>query len=75
VRAQRPACVVVAVPVAPRGTTGMLRQVADEVICLAEPEPFYAIGQWYLDFFQVSDEEVIKMLAEVWGEDSRAMSP
>ena len=70
VRDQQPARIVVAVPLAPRSTIGMLRKVADEVICLAEPEPFLAIGQWYVDFSQVSDEEVIKMLTEVWRENS-----
>ncbi|HID81375.1 MAG TPA: phosphoribosyltransferase [Chromatiales bacterium] len=70
VRDQQPARIVVAVPVAPMRTIAMLRKVADEVICLAEPEPFIAIGQWYLDFSQVSDEEVVSILNEVWGENS-----
>jgi len=68
VRAQQPARIVIAVPVAPPDTVAMLRQQADEVVCLAEPEPFRAIGQWYADFSQVSDEEVRQMLGKVWNE-------
>ena len=66
VRAQRPARIVVAVPVAPADTIALLRRQADEVICLAEPEPFRAIGLWYMDFSQVSDEEVREMLDVAW---------
>jgi len=61
-RQQHPARIVVAVPVAPPDTILTLRQEADEVICLATPQPFWAIGQWYLDFPQVSDEEVKDLL-------------
>jgi putative phosphoribosyl transferase len=68
VREQRPARIVVAVPVAPADTIARLREEADEVICLAEPEPFRAIGLWYVDFSQVSDDEVREMLAVVWKE-------
>lgn len=66
VRSNRPARIVVAVPVAPHDTIALLRQEADEVICLAEPEPFQAIGLWYLDFSQVSDDEVRDMLDQAW---------
>jgi putative phosphoribosyl transferase len=66
VRTQLPAHIVVAVPVAPPDTVTMLRQQADEVVCLAEPEPFRAIGLWYIDFSQVNDEEVRQMLGKVW---------
>jgi putative phosphoribosyl transferase len=68
VREQQPARIVVAVPVAPADTIARLREEADEVICLAEPEPFRAIGLWYVDFSQVSDDEVREMLAVVWKE-------
>jgi predicted phosphoribosyltransferase len=61
-RQQHPARIVVAVPVAPPETIQTLREEADEVICLATPQPFWAIGQWYLDFPQVSDEEVKDLL-------------
>jgi putative phosphoribosyl transferase len=64
-RAQGAARVVVAVPVAPRSTVLELGQVADEVVCVATPEPFHAIGQWYVDFRPTSDEEVISVLEEL----------
>lgn len=54
----------VAVPVAPRGTVQRLKVVADEVICLEQPAFFHAIGEFYKDFKQVEDEEVIKILQE-----------
>lgn len=62
VRRQKPARVVVAVPVAPSDTVRALEKLADEVICPATPEPFQAVGQWYEDFTQVSDEEVRSLL-------------
>jgi len=68
VRTQQPARIVVAVPVAPPDTIALLRREADEVVCCAEPEPFNAIGQWYVDFSQVSDNEVREMLGKAWNE-------
>ena len=68
VRAQAPAKIVVAVPLAPPETVGVLEQEADEVICLATPEPFVAIGGWYHDFPQTSDDEVKALLARAWQE-------
>jgi putative phosphoribosyl transferase len=53
---------VLAVPVAPHDMLTRLRSEVDRVICLAEPEPFRAIGLHYVDFHQVSDEEVIAAL-------------
>jgi putative phosphoribosyl transferase len=61
-RAHGAARVILAVPVAPRGTVAALGQVADQVVCLESPEPFYAIGQWYEDFAQTSDAEVVRLL-------------
>ena len=63
-RAQRPARIVVAVPVAARSTCEDLRHVIDEVICLLMPESLYAIGLWYDDFGQTSDEEVSRLLEQ-----------
>jgi putative phosphoribosyl transferase len=40
-----------------------LSEGADEVICLATPEPFYAVGLWYRDFTQTTDQEVVDLLA------------
>lgn len=65
-RKQNPKEVVVAVPVAPPGIIEVLRREADDVVCLAMPEPFTAIGLWYVDFSQVSDEEVTEQLARAW---------
>ena len=55
--------VVVAVPVAPPGTAEELAEAADEVVVLEEPEAFFAIGQFYANFSQTSDEEVAACLA------------
>lgn len=57
-RRLQPVRIVIAVPVAPQATCSMLRTVADEVICLIEAEDFFAIGEWYEDFTQLSDEDV-----------------
>jgi putative phosphoribosyl transferase len=53
---------VVAVPVGPPETIRELRKLADRVVVLFTPEPFYAIGQFYVDFSQTSDKEVIELL-------------
>lgn len=66
-RQLQPEAIVVAVPVAPPDTVAKLRQEVDDLICLATPENFYAVGQWYVDFSQVSDEEVRQWLAKAWG--------
>jgi putative phosphoribosyl transferase len=63
-RELRPARIVVAAPVAPIRTCNQLRREADEVICVVMPQSFYAIGQFYEDFSQVSDEEVLALLAQ-----------
>lgn len=54
--------VVLAVPVAPAETLAELAPIADDVICVASPHPFAAIGQWYDDFRQTSDAEVSRLL-------------
>jgi putative phosphoribosyl transferase len=61
-RAQRAARVVLAVPVAPEEAVRRLSDGADEVVVLATPEPFYAVGQWYDSFPQVSDQHVVELL-------------
>lgn len=63
-RASQPARLVVAVPVAPADTLARLRAEADEVVCPLVPAGFQAIGEWYDDFSQTSDEEVRAGLAE-----------
>jgi len=62
IRRRGPEEVVVAVPVAPPSTARELEGEADRVVCLYTPEPFYAIGQFYGDFSQTSDEEVVRLL-------------
>jgi putative phosphoribosyl transferase len=54
--------VVLAVPVAPKESVDRLGEIADEVVVLATPEPFAAVGQWYASFPQVSDYEVLEAL-------------
>lgn len=61
-RQQGPARIVVAVPVAAPDTCELLKADVDEVVCAATPEPFYAVGLWYRDFSQTTDEEVRELL-------------
>ncbi|MFD9371541.1 phosphoribosyltransferase family protein [Streptomyces sp. NPDC060020] len=63
VRAQGAARVVLAVPVAPPDAVARLRTAADEVVCLSAPHAFRAVGEWYEDFSQTPDEEVVALLA------------
>jgi len=63
-RQRGPKRLVLAVPVAPTDSLAELRGEADDVICLEDHEFFGAIGAYYADFRQVSDEEVIKLLAQ-----------
>lgn len=63
-RAQGASRVVLAIPVAPREAVARLEREADDVVCLHSPDPFFAVGQWYVSFPQVSDEEVVRMLEE-----------
>lgn len=65
-RQRQPAHIVVAVPVAPPDTVKLLRREADEVVCLETPRPFTAIGRWYQDFPQLTDDEVRALLARAW---------
>jgi putative phosphoribosyl transferase len=62
-RHERPAEVILAVPVAPAEACRRLAAAADRFVCLRSPDPFLAIGTWYLDFHQVSDAEVRDLLA------------
>ncbi len=55
--------ITLAVPVAPPATIQSLAAIADEIVCLSAPEPFYAVGAHYFEFNQVSDSEVIETLA------------
>ncbi|MFJ2191778.1 phosphoribosyltransferase family protein [Kitasatospora sp. NPDC087861] len=73
VRARGAARVVLAVPVAPGDWTDRLAGVADEFVCVGTPSPFFAIGEFYGDFAQTGDEEVLRLLAEAL--DGRAPGP
>ncbi|HEX5512813.1 MAG TPA: phosphoribosyltransferase family protein [Gammaproteobacteria bacterium] len=61
-REQRPQRLIAAIGVAPADTLSKIEAAADEVVCLAAPSFFYAVGQFFDDFRQVSDEEVIELL-------------
>jgi len=65
---QHPAKIVVAIPVAPPAAVAKIREEphVDEVVCLYSPDDFRAVGQYYLHFYQVSDEEAIELL-EAYG--------
>ena len=62
-RAQKPARIVVAVPVAAPSTCHEFRREVDQIVCFATPEPFMAVGRFYDDFSQTTDEEVRERLA------------
>jgi predicted phosphoribosyltransferase len=61
-REERPAAIIAAIPVAPPSAVTPLEALADEVVCLATPEPFLAVGRFYDDFDPTSDEEVRGLL-------------
>lgn len=61
-RQQNPARLIVAVPTASRETCAAFAEEVDEIICALTPEPFYAVGLWYENFSQTSDEEVRALL-------------
>jgi predicted phosphoribosyltransferase len=65
VREQHPARVVVAVPVAPSETLDLLRSEADEIVCAYTPPELFAIGQFYQDFSQTTDDQVREALREL----------
>ncbi len=66
-RRRAPKKLVLATAVAPPETFERLRVEADEIVCLETPTPFYAIGPFYSDFRQVSDEDVVALLAQAGG--------
>ena len=59
---KNPEKIIVAVPVAPSGTVNRIRRQVDDLICLYTPEEFYGVGQFYDDFSEVTDEDVIQFL-------------
>lgn len=62
VRESHPARIVAAAPVASVEACATLLEVADRVVCLATPEPFFGVGVWYADFSETSDQEVLDLL-------------
>jgi predicted phosphoribosyltransferase len=62
-RAEDPGRLVVAVPTAAPETCQEIGRLVDEMVCAMTPEPFYAVGLWYEDFGQTTDEEVHDLLA------------
>ncbi len=72
-RQQRPAHLVIAVPVGAPETCRSLRQEADELVCPAMPDPFRAVGLWYRDFPQATDDEVRELLDEARREHEGAL--
>jgi predicted phosphoribosyltransferase len=63
-RAKQPQRLICAVPVAAPDSLERVRPLADEVVCLEAPDGFYAVGQFYREFGQIEDEEVVALLAE-----------
>lgn len=61
-RRHQPARLLLAVPVGPREVAALLQPEVDEMICINTPEPFYAVGQFYQEFGQTTDEEVVEIL-------------
>lgn len=66
VRKQAARKIILAVPVAPKDTLEKLAPLVEEIICLLMPHPFFAVGQWYENFNQTSDEEVHQLLSSAW---------
>jgi putative phosphoribosyl transferase len=64
-RAKKPARLIAAVPVSPPDTLRKVETLADEVVCLEAPEYFMAVGQFYLEFPQIEDQEVVRLLKDV----------
>jgi len=63
-RTHKPRKIVLAVPVCAPDTAAEIRPEVDDLVCVAMPEQFHAVGAWYRDFAQTSDEEVIGLLAQ-----------
>jgi putative phosphoribosyl transferase len=71
---RKPRRLILAVPVAPAEILDDLRSEVDEIVCLRTPEPFFAIGIHYRDFHQLSDDEVVSLLAVRAVEDAQPRS-
>ncbi len=69
IKLHHPKSITVAVPVSPPDTITAIQNRVDNVICPFQPADFSSIGQWYVDFSQVSDAEVKQQLKEAWNND------
>jgi predicted phosphoribosyltransferase len=69
--AQGPKSIVVAVPISDPSTCEELRDRVDDIVCAVTPEPFYAVGLWYEDFSQTSDDEVRELLEHARAQSQR----
>jgi putative phosphoribosyl transferase len=69
IRKKKPSKIIIATPIASKSAMGRLMPLVDDIICLSTPKDFYAIGQFYEYFPQVSDEEVKKLLMKSTGEE------
>jgi putative phosphoribosyl transferase len=67
--------IIVAVPVAAASASEKIRKEADKLVCLYTPEPFYGVGQWYDDFSQTTDEEVLALLDRANTKPGRTVAP
>jgi predicted phosphoribosyltransferase len=74
-RQQHPARLVVAVPVGSPETCNAFRDHVDEIVCAITPEPLYAVGLWYEDFSQTTDDEVRTLLADAQRTEPARSSP
>jgi putative phosphoribosyl transferase len=74
-RRRNPAKLIAAVPVAAGSSIDMISAFCDEIVCLCVPESFIAVGNWYLDFNQVSDEEAVEILHRNWTRFELQKSP
>ena len=72
-RQKNPRKIIVAVPVAPAAACRQLQHEADAVVCLLSPPDFYTVGEWYRDFYQVSDATVRELLEHA--ESQPGLSP
>jgi len=73
-RQRNPSRIVVAVPVAPASTCRRLRKEVDDLVCVQMPDSFYAIGEFYQDFSQVSDETVTSLLRDASREFAKCVA-
>lgn len=74
-RKQNPFEIILAVPVAPQETLREMEPWCDEIVCLATPEPFYAVGEFYNDFRQVEDDQVVEKLKSFLQTKTRTRRP